>query len=117
MSFKTALVTGGARGIGAAISKFLAVRGTNVIVNYLSHKEFAEQVVSEIKARKDTAGRVDGDDSSSIGTYGDALAIQADVRDAKQVQRMVDQVIKNSLAISISWLAMPMSASISSSLF
>jgi 3-oxoacyl-[acyl-carrier protein] reductase len=95
MTLKTALITGGARGIGAAISKLLAARNTNVIVNYLSNKESAEQVVSEIKARKDTAGRVDSDDSSSVvGDYGDALAIQADVRDANQVQRMVDQVIK-----------------------
>jgi NAD(P)-dependent dehydrogenase (short-subunit alcohol dehydrogenase family) len=35
MTFKTALVTGGGRGIGAAISKLLAARGANVIVNYL----------------------------------------------------------------------------------
>ena len=67
MSFKTALVTGGRRGIGAAISKLLAARSTNVIVNYLSNKESAEQVISEIKARKDTAaaGDMHGDSSSS----------------------------------------------------
>ncbi len=52
MSFKTALVTGGARGIGAAISKLLVARGTNVIVNYLSNKESAEQVVSELRQEK-----------------------------------------------------------------
>ena len=52
MTFKTALITGGGRGIGAAISKRLAARGANVIVNYLSNKESAEIVVSEIKARK-----------------------------------------------------------------
>jgi 3-oxoacyl-[acyl-carrier protein] reductase len=52
MTFKTALVTGGGRGIGAAISKMLAARGANVIVNYLSNKESAERIVSEIKAEK-----------------------------------------------------------------
>jgi 3-oxoacyl-[acyl-carrier protein] reductase len=88
MTFKTALVTGGGRGIGAAISKRLAARGANVIVNYLSNKESAEIVVSEIKARKDAAGHTAG------GSGGDALAIQADVRDANQVQRMVDEGIK-----------------------
>ena len=31
---KTALVTGGSRGIGAAISKTLASRDANVVVNY-----------------------------------------------------------------------------------
>ena len=88
MTFKTALVTGGGRSIGAAISKRLAARGANVIVNYLSNKESAEIVVSEIKARKDAAGHMAG------GSGGDALAIQADVRDANQVQRMVDEGIK-----------------------
>jgi 3-oxoacyl-[acyl-carrier protein] reductase len=91
MTLKTALVTGGGRGIGAAISKLLAARGANVIVNYLSNKESAERVVSEIKARKDAAGHAGGDGS---GGSGDALAIQADVRDANEVQRMVDEAIK-----------------------
>ena len=89
MTFKTTLVTGGGRGIGATISKLLAARGANVIVNYLSNKESAERVVSEIKARKDTAGHIHGDSSD-----GDALAIQAEVRDENQVQQMVDEPIK-----------------------
>ncbi|MDQ3854125.1 MAG: SDR family oxidoreductase [Thermoproteota archaeon] len=90
MTFKTALVTGGGRGIGSAISKLLAARGANVIVNYLSNKESAERVVSEIKARKDAAGPVGGNGNG----VGNALAIQADVRDANQVQQMVDEAIK-----------------------
>jgi 3-oxoacyl-[acyl-carrier protein] reductase len=81
---KTAIVTGGGRGIGAATSKLLAARGANVIANYLSNKESAEKVVSEIKESKE------GEHARS----GDALAIQADVRDANQVQRMVDEAIK-----------------------
>jgi 3-oxoacyl-[acyl-carrier protein] reductase len=85
MTFKTPLVTGGGRGIGAAISKLLAARGTNVIVNYLSNKESAERVVSEIKASKDSA---------HVGGGGDAIAIKADVRNANQVQRMTDEAIK-----------------------
>lgn len=35
---KTALVTGGGRGIGATISKTLAKRGTNVVVNYFNNE-------------------------------------------------------------------------------
>src|SRR5918995_6779916 len=84
MTFKTTLVTGGGRGIGATISKLLAARGANVIVNYLSNKESAERVVSEIKESKE----------GKHARSGDALAIQADVRDANQVQRMVDEAIK-----------------------
>jgi 3-oxoacyl-[acyl-carrier protein] reductase len=96
MTIKTALVTGGGRGIGAAVAKLLAARGANVIVNYLSNKESAERVVSEIKARKDTAGHIRGASSD-----GDALAIQADVRDANQVHQMVDEAMKQFDTIDI----------------
>ena len=36
---RTALVTGGSRGVGAATSKLLAARGANVIVNYFNNKK------------------------------------------------------------------------------
>jgi len=81
---KTVLITGGGRGIGAATSKLLALRGANVIVNYLRNKESAERIVAEIKSSKETGQH----------TRGDAIAIQADVRNADQVQRMVDEAIK-----------------------
>jgi 3-oxoacyl-[acyl-carrier protein] reductase len=80
---KTAIVTGGGRGIGAAISKLLASRGANVIVNYLSNKGSAERVVEEIKVGKERGL-----------ASGDALAIQADVRDANQVKHMVEEATK-----------------------
>lgn len=81
---KTVLITGGGRGIGAATSKLLASRGANVIINYLRNKESAERIVAEIKSSKETGQH----------TGGDAIAIQADVRDPDQVQRMVDEVIR-----------------------
>ncbi|KIL40930.1 short-chain dehydrogenase [Gordoniibacillus kamchatkensis] len=67
MKDKVAIVTGGARGIGAAASKALGQRGAKVVVNYLSNKDAAHAVVAEIQA----AG-------------GDAAAYQADVRDETQ---------------------------------
>ena len=45
---KTALVTGGARGIGAAISRELAAAGASVCVNYRSGSETAEALAREI---------------------------------------------------------------------
>jgi 3-oxoacyl-[acyl-carrier protein] reductase len=45
---KVALVTGGSRGIGAAISRELASAGARVAVNYRSGKDAAEEIASEI---------------------------------------------------------------------
>ncbi|MGH3043684.1 MAG: 3-oxoacyl-[acyl-carrier-protein] reductase [Gaiellaceae bacterium] len=45
---KVALVTGGSRGIGAAISRELGSAGARVAVNYRSGKEAAEAVASEV---------------------------------------------------------------------
>lgn len=45
-----ALVTGGSRGIGAAISRRLAGDGLGVIVNYVSNGDAAAEVVSQIKS-------------------------------------------------------------------
>jgi 3-oxoacyl-[acyl-carrier protein] reductase len=45
---KTALVTGGARGIGAAISRELARAGASVCVNYRAGREVAEALAAEI---------------------------------------------------------------------
>ena len=45
-----ALVTGGSRGIGAAISKKLATRGLGVLINYRSNAEAARRTADEIIA-------------------------------------------------------------------
>jgi 3-oxoacyl-[acyl-carrier protein] reductase len=67
---KVALVTGGSRGIGAAISRELGRAGAKVAVNYRSGKEAAEKI----------AGEVGG------------VAVQADVSDPAQAQRLVEEV-------------------------
>lgn len=46
---KTALVTGGSRGIGAAIVKRLASDGANVIFTYVNSESKAQELVSEIE--------------------------------------------------------------------
>src|SRR5207302_898070 len=51
LSEKTALVTGGGKGIGAAISRALAGMGANVVVAYRSDSAAAEQVAHEIEGK------------------------------------------------------------------
>lgn len=69
------LVTGGSRGIGAAICRQAAAEGWAVAVNYASSSDEADGVVSDIEA----AG-------------GKAVAVQADVADAAQVEAMFKRV-------------------------
>jgi 3-oxoacyl-[acyl-carrier protein] reductase len=75
MSARVALVTGGSRGIGAAIAVALAEAGAAVAVNYRERAADAEAVVAGIKA---------------IG--GRAMAVAADVSQAAAVTAMVEQV-------------------------
>lgn len=60
---KTALVTGGSRGIGEAICRRLADEGYFVLVNYLNSKEKAKQLAEEIHG---TAIQFDVSDMDSV---------------------------------------------------
>jgi len=74
---KVAIITGASRGIGRAIALALAGEGANVVVNYASSSEAAEQVVAQI---------------SEAG--GDALALQADVSQEEQVDTLLKSTIE-----------------------
>jgi 3-oxoacyl-[acyl-carrier protein] reductase len=65
---KVALVTGGSRGIGAAIARRLAEAGADVAITYVSKPDKAEALVAEVKAlgRRGLAIRADSADAASI---------------------------------------------------
>jgi 3-oxoacyl-[acyl-carrier protein] reductase len=73
---RIALVTGGSRGIGAAIAKRLAADGANVAITYAKGADAAASVVEEIER----AG-------------GKAIAIQADAADAGAVEAAVEKTV------------------------
>ena len=50
---KTVIVTGGSRGIGAAIVKELAKNNYNVVLNYNNSAETAKQIQNELKENAD----------------------------------------------------------------
>jgi len=72
---RTALVTGGSRGIGRAICELLAGRGARVAVNYRTSRGAAEEAAARIR-----------------GAGGEAIAVRADVSDLDQVTAMVREV-------------------------
>ncbi len=71
---KVAVVTGASKGIGAAIAKQFAAEGANVVVNYASGKDGADNVV---KAITDTGGM--------------AISVQGDVSNQADVVRLFDE--------------------------
>ena len=73
---KVALVTGGSRGIGAAIAKRLAADGANVAITYAKDSKAASAVVKAIER--------DG---------GKAVAIQADAADTEAVKGAVEKTV------------------------
>ena len=76
LSEKVALVTGGSRGIGAAIAKRLAADGASVAITYAKDATAAAAVVKAIEAGG-----------------GRAIAIQADAADTEAVRTAVNQAV------------------------
>jgi 3-oxoacyl-[acyl-carrier protein] reductase len=63
---KTALVTGGGRGIGAAISRALARDGATVLVNYARSADAARELVRRIREEGGKAHALAGDVSDTV---------------------------------------------------
>ena len=74
LTHRTALVTGGGTGIGAAIARGMAAEGANVVVNYSRSEQEARDTVAQI-----------------TGAGGRAIAVRCDVSQSDQVRSMFDQ--------------------------
>ena len=72
---RTALVTGGGRGIGRAICQMLAERGARVAVNFEHNQQAADETISMIAGQAERA-----------------MAVQADVSESAAVDRMMRAV-------------------------
>lgn len=83
---QTAIVTGASSGIGLAIAQGLGREGANVVVNYFSNPEVAEELAHMI---------------SIDNTCGDAIAIKCDVSKEDQVIEMYKQTISHFGTIDI----------------
>jgi NAD(P)-dependent dehydrogenase (short-subunit alcohol dehydrogenase family) len=75
---KRALVTGGARGIGAAIAVALAEKGADIAISYERSADRAREVIAQIEAK---------------GQRG--VAIQADAADPQAIRQLVDQAARD----------------------
>ena len=76
---RTALITGGSRGIGAAISRRLAEAGAAIAINYRERAEPAENLADELRKQGATV-----------------ITVRADVSQADNVGKLV-QVVKSEL--------------------
>ncbi|MFJ9368631.1 SDR family NAD(P)-dependent oxidoreductase [Nocardia sp. NPDC101769] len=71
---KVAVVTGGSRGIGAAVATRLAAEGAVVAIGYRGNQEAAEQLLATLPA-------------------GRAIAVRADVADPDQTAALIEQAV------------------------
>src|SRR5665647_2413492 len=101
---RVALVTGGTRGIGAAICKSLASQGASVAAGYSGNRERAEQFVKEFERDFNGPGR--------------ATVHQGNVSNPEDCRRVVQEVLKehgridilvNNAGITMDKMAMKMS--------
>lgn len=81
---KNAVVTGGGRGVGRAISLAFAKEGANVVVNYAGNQKAADEVVEMIKAM----GRK-------------AVAVQGDVAKEEDAIKIIETCVQNFGSIDI----------------
>ena len=96
---KVALVTGGSRGIGAAICNDLAARGAYVYINYLRNEKAAQAVLSQITLAGGQASLVQA-------SVSDAQAVSAMFQTIRKGHRQLDILVNNAAATRDGYLGM-----------
>lgn len=89
------LVTGGSRGIGAAVCRHAAQAGYSVAVNYVNDKEAAHQLVSELTTNGATARAFKAD----VSRDDDCIKLFSDIKE----QMAAPQALVNSAGIDIGY--------------
>src|SRR6056297_1196145 len=84
---QTCIVTGSSNGIGAAIAKAIGQEGANVVVNYHSDKEGAEETADWISKNSDC---------------GDTLVLKCDVSDEDDVAKLFEKTIAEFGTVDVS---------------
>ena len=85
---KVALITGGARGIGKAISLKLAEQGFYIVVNYRSSSNLIDELINEVEKRGSKAVAIQGD----VSLFEDAKNI---VKEAISAFGRIDVLVNN----------------------
>ncbi len=82
LSSNVALITGGSRGIGAAIAQLFAEHGAKIVINYhvSDYEPDAEANANSVKQKIEQAG-------------GEAIMVEADVANEADVQRMIETAV------------------------
>jgi 3-oxoacyl-[acyl-carrier protein] reductase len=88
---RTALVTGSARGMGAATAVGFAQEGANVVVHYQGQRERAEQVAEQVRGLGVRATTVQGD----VADPDDVRRIMEDVRAFLGAAETLDILVNN----------------------
>jgi 3-oxoacyl-[acyl-carrier protein] reductase len=89
LSGKTALVTGGSRGLGRAIALALAGQGADVAINYRGNVDAAEEVATQVRELGRRSSTIQGD------TAGGREACEAIVKAALEEFGRVDILVNN----------------------
>jgi NAD(P)-dependent dehydrogenase (short-subunit alcohol dehydrogenase family) len=110
---KVAVITGGSRGIGAATAKLFASLGSDVVINYLTNSEHAEEIKSDIEkmgrqcvtAKADMGKRADCEKliDTAIDQFGkiDILINNAGIWNEAAIENMTDEKLDTLLDINL----------------